>query len=154
MDDVFLDSSIFVSHCMVGDRALIKLLKFKLYTSPNVIEESFYKSLYLKTEDLYGKRSKYLLKDKYLKNRESYREIYRYFNEFVRKLVDSGHLKILPVNEEIFLSSLDISWRYGLLPNDALIAATCKYYGIKTIATFDDDFKRVDFLQVLDLDKI
>ncbi len=37
-----------------------------------------------------------------------------------------------------------------LLPNDALIAATCKYYGIKKIATFDEDFKRVDFLEVVD----
>ena len=26
-------------------------------------------------------------------------------------------------------------------PNDALIAATCKHYGIKNIATFDSDFK-------------
>ncbi|MEM4615945.1 MAG: PIN domain-containing protein [Archaeoglobaceae archaeon] len=40
---------------------------------------------------------------------------------------------------------------YRLLPNDALIAATCKHYGIKKIATFDEDFKRVDFLQVLEL---
>ena len=41
--------------------------------------------------------------------------------------------------------------QYNLLPNDALIAATCKYYGIKKIATFDEDFKRVDFLEVIDL---
>ncbi|RLI81692.1 ribonuclease VapC, partial [Archaeoglobales archaeon] len=36
-----------------------------------------------------------------------------------------------------------------LLPNDSLIAATCKHYGIKKIATFDDDFKRVDFLEIV-----
>ncbi|HDM36545.1 MAG TPA: PIN domain-containing protein, partial [Candidatus Syntrophoarchaeum butanivorans] len=35
------------------------------------------------------------------------------------------------------------------LPNDALIAATCKYHGITRIATFDDDFRRVDFLEVI-----
>ncbi len=40
---------------------------------------------------------------------------------------------------------------YRLLPNDALIAATCKYYGIKKIATFDEDFKRVDFLKVVEV---
>jgi len=39
---------------------------------------------------------------------------------------------------------------YDLLPNDALIAATCRHYGIKKIATFDEDFKRVDFLEVLE----
>ena len=30
--------------------------------------------------------------------------------------------------------------RYKLLPNDALIAATCRHYGIRKIATFDEDF--------------
>ena len=38
---------------------------------------------------------------------------------------------------------------YGLLPNDALIAATCKYYGISKIATFDEDFEKVDFLEIV-----
>ncbi len=40
---------------------------------------------------------------------------------------------------------------YNLLPNDALIAATCKHYGIKKIATFDEDFERVDFLETVRL---
>ena len=39
----------------------------------------------------------------------------------------------------------------GLLPNDALIVVTCKHYRIRKIATFDEDFKRVDFLEVLDV---
>ncbi len=39
--------------------------------------------------------------------------------------------------------------KYKLLPNDALIAATCKHYGIRKIATFDEDFRRVDFLEVV-----
>ena len=41
----------------------------------------------------------------------------------------------------------------NLLPNDALIAATCKYYSIKKIATFDEDFRRVDFIEVINLEK-
>ena len=41
--------------------------------------------------------------------------------------------------------------KYGLLPNDALIVATCKYYGIKKIATLDEDFKRVKFLKLVKL---
>ncbi|MEM3505980.1 MAG: PIN domain-containing protein [Archaeoglobaceae archaeon] len=41
-----------------------------------------------------------------------------------------------------------LSKKYGLLPNDALIAATCKHYGIRKIATFDRDFKRTDFCVV------
>ncbi len=46
---------------------------------------------------------------------------------------------------------IEVSQKYRLLPNDALIAATCKYYGIKKIATFDEDFEKVDFLEVVKL---
>ena len=45
----------------------------------------------------------------------------------------------------------DVIKFYGLLSNDALIAATCKHYGIKRIATLDEDFKRVDFLEVVEV---
>jgi uncharacterized protein len=38
---------------------------------------------------------------------------------------------------------------YRLLPADAVIAATCEENGITKIATFDSDFKRVDFLEVI-----
>jgi len=38
---------------------------------------------------------------------------------------------------------------YKLMPSDAQIAITCKYYRIKTIATFDEDFKRVPWLRVI-----
>ena len=42
--------------------------------------------------------------------------------------------------------------KYNLLPNDALIAATCKYYSIHKIVTFDEDFKRVNFLEVVKIE--
>jgi predicted nucleic acid-binding protein len=38
---------------------------------------------------------------------------------------------------------------YKLLPNDAQIALTCKHYGIDTILTFDEDFRRVPWLKVI-----
>ena len=42
-----------------------------------------------------------------------------------------------------------IAVKYGLLPNDALIASTCKHYGVNIIATFDEDFKRIPWLRVI-----
>ena len=39
--------------------------------------------------------------------------------------------------------------KYGLLPGDAIIALTCKHYGIDTILTFDEDFKRIPWLKVI-----
>ncbi len=38
---------------------------------------------------------------------------------------------------------------YNLLPGDALIAVTARHYGIDTILTFDEDFKRVPWLRVV-----
>jgi predicted nucleic acid-binding protein len=39
--------------------------------------------------------------------------------------------------------------KYHLTPSDAIIALTCKHYGIDTILTFDEDFKRVPWLKVI-----
>ena len=39
--------------------------------------------------------------------------------------------------------------KYRLPPGDAIIALTCKHYGIDTILTFDKDFKRVPWLKVI-----
>ena len=63
----------------------------------------------------------------------------------VNDLLDLFH--VLPLN--VGLKIFEIIKNYKLLPNDAIIAASCKYFGIKKIATFDDDFKRVDFLEVI-----
>ena len=38
---------------------------------------------------------------------------------------------------------------YRLAPNDAQIVLTCKHSNIGTLATFDEDFKRVPWLKVV-----
>ncbi len=67
------------------------------------------------------------------------KELFRSINVVKENIV------ILELNEEIFDLAKEISIKYKLLPNDALIAATCKYYGISKIATFDKDFEKIDF---------
>ena len=73
-------------------------------------------------------------------------EIYKKFFKFLEKAS-------IPVLENKFRipEFVEIMENYRLLPNDALIAATCKHYGIRKIATFDEDFKRVDFLEVVEV---
>jgi len=44
---------------------------------------------------------------------------------------------------------LQIMQNFKLLPNDAQIVLTCRHYGIDTILTFDEDFKRVPWLKVV-----
>jgi len=46
----------------------------------------------------------------------------------------------LPTTKDIVELALFYCDEYGLLPNDALILATCKHYHIKYLATLDEDF--------------
>ncbi len=48
-----------------------------------------------------------------------------------------------------FEELLDTMVKYNLTPSDALIALTCRHHNIKTILTFDQDFKRVPWLKVI-----
>ena len=41
---------------------------------------------------------------------------------------------------------------YGLLPNDAIIAVTCKCYNIDTLMAFDADFKHILWLKIVPWD--
>ena len=56
---------------------------------------------------------------------------------------------ILPTTTDIVERAYTIISTYNLLPNDAIIAATCEHYGIKSIATFDKDFKRIPWLNTV-----
>jgi len=49
--------------------------------------------------------------------------------------------EILPLNKEILNVSKLMIREYGLLPNDALILATCKHYNIPYLLSLDEDFK-------------
>ena len=66
----------------------------------------------------------------------------------VEKLVDMLGIIVLE-DRDSFKELLDTVMRYNLLPGDALIALTAKYYNIDTILTFDENFKRVPWLKVI-----
>ncbi len=51
------------------------------------------------------------------------------------------HLHYLPCNNEITISAIDLMKKYNLLPNDALILATCIANNIEYLATYDSDFE-------------
>ena len=70
-------------------------------------------------------------------------ELTKFFN-----LLDDFYITVLRDYQNV-TEIWELMRNYKLLPNDALIAATCKHYGIKKIATFDEDFKRVEFLEVV-----
>ena len=66
----------------------------------------------------------------------------------VRELIRRLDIRLIPsiyTEQELYETVL----RYKLLPSDAIIALTCKHYGIDTILTLDEDFKRVPWLKVI-----
>ena len=65
----------------------------------------------------------------------------------IRELVKRLNIKIVSsiyTEQELYKTLAD----YNLLPSDAIIALTCKHYGINTLLTFDEDFKRIPWLKV------
>ena len=115
-----------------------------LYTSITAAGEFFY---IITRESLRnrGINNKFKLKE-YISKR-GYVEIEGYLQKFL-DLHGELMCEVLEVNTDA-MALLETMIRYKLLPNDALIAATCKHYGINKIATFDLDFERFDFLKVI-----
>ncbi|MDK2974634.1 MAG: uncharacterized protein PWP08_1005 [Methanofollis sp.] len=64
----------------------------------------------------------------------------------VEKLLDLA--RTIPFSRSEEETARRIMIDCGLLPNDALIAATCVQHSITDIATFDNDFTRCPFLTV------
>ena len=147
---IFLDTNIFYNFLFktsLTDKAKkIFLLEEDFCTSFIVLNETLYIICFKYAKDNFGVTSKTKFK-KYVSEHgyNEFKDVIRFFLETlelfnVKLLEDRQNL-----NEMIIFMK-----RYSLLPNDALIASTCKYHGIKKIATFDDDFKRVDFLEIVD----
>ena len=140
MNGVFIDSNVFLLLLEEDANAKNLLLnlvkqKYELFKNSIVFSEVLYTVLRAVTG---------------LKPFELKKKGFVIDNEILRRVIKLLDItKSLELNEKIEILSLETMQKYNLLPNDALIAATCKYYGISKIATFDEDFEKVDFLEVV-----
>ena len=146
--EVFVDSSILVG-LNLGDEKAKNLIKTliengnTLVINPIVYSETAFKvMLTLALQD--GLKGVYDLR----KNLDKYSWVYSRITKSIEKLIRSGFLKVVEINWEIIKISAEIGEKYHLLTNDAIIVATCKHYGIQKIATFDEDFEKVEFLAI------
>jgi len=147
---VFTDTSFFVDFFRGKQEAkeiYKQIVSAELYTSLNVLAETTYILMKLKASDLTGIKKHYDLIKELKKNEKVYRDCFNLSKEFFYSLL-RWSVTVLPVTLS-WDDVLEVMENYHLLPNDALIAATCKHYDIKKIATFDPDFERVDFLEVV-----
>ena len=145
-----IDTTILLEVILEGDFDILKKLSgYILYLPVNVLEETSFKIVVSSVLDDLGieKCSFFRIKEEFEKGRgkKLTEERLHLLNSIQDKFI------VLELNKDIFETSKEMVKKYQLLPNDALIAASCELYGISKIATFDSDFKRVDFLQVLSL---
>jgi predicted nucleic acid-binding protein len=140
--DLYLDTS-FIIPLIIDTDTTEKARDF--YTSfagtttasMSVYEESFFVGLRLIARNESDIRSTAQLKN-YIRS-----EGYGFADEFLHNLNElfSG-LVIVPDTANLRLIE-DMARTYSLLPNDALIVATCRENGIPGLATFDKDFLKV-----------
>ncbi|MFA4662207.1 PIN domain-containing protein [Pyrococcus kukulkanii] len=103
----------------------------------------------METERLFGRTGKFRVKKMFMQERERFDSVFKYLSEFILENIELGIIELPPPNKEILNEAVTLSKEFGLLPNDALIAAACKFCGISKIATFDKGFENVPFLEVL-----
>jgi predicted nucleic acid-binding protein len=75
-------------------------------------------------------------------------DVFREPMEKIHQLLEELNVRILKDYQSV-KELRDTIIKYRLLPTDAQIAVTCKHYNINTIATLDEDFKRVPWLKTI-----
>ena len=121
------------------------LLSEELVTSLRVIDEAILTLVRMKAwRDLGIRRIEDLRKYIGSKGYRDFEDVISSLNMFLEKL----GVDVLR-DEDSYEELIKVMTRYSLMPSDALITITCRRYSINTIATFDEDFRRVPWLKVV-----
>ncbi len=146
---ILIDSSVFLKHFLEGDAKaynFFKNIKDKAVICDIIVNEVIYilmKQYIVNKYDL-----KHYDAIDQLKKPDIFQEAFENALTFT-KLIKALDCEILP--DARCYEMMDIMGKYNLLPNDALIAATCRAYGISKVASVDDDLKNIDFIEVVEL---
>ena len=117
----------------------------EVYTSLRTIEETSYILIRIYLSKHYGARGIYQVRE--LIRKYGLDHVNDELTTLRRLLSDYN---IITLQDEATIEEIHkIMIKYRLLPGDAIIALTCKHYGINTILTFDEDFKRIPWLKVI-----
>ncbi|WP_297555934.1 type II toxin-antitoxin system VapC family toxin [Thermococcus sp.] len=125
----FIDTNIIIEH-LGGNIDLLDLReRFDILYSNSIV---FSEALMVYLRALTGERPYTLKHNPYIiRNlREELLDFSRLFELFLD----------LEINRAIETLAVEYLTKYGLLPNDALILATCKFYDVKYLISFDSDF--------------
>ena len=129
-----VDSCIFIEN-FKGKKEVKKLFLEAIECFECFITEVIFSEVFYKVIGLEGSRSPLTLKKKgsisYILKKENVKNYIKLLTMF----------NTLKTNKFIFEIAYELAENYNILPNDALILATCKHYGIKYLISLDEDFK-------------
>jgi predicted nucleic acid-binding protein len=140
--DLFLDTSFIIPLIIKTDttrkaRNFYSSVPGTCAASMSVYEEVFFVGLRIIAEDEFGITGTARLKE-HICNKG-----YGFADEFICNLneVFSGLVIVSDSSNLAYIT--EIARTHALLPNDALIVATCREHTIPKIATFDRDFSKI-----------
>ena len=129
MNPIVIDSSVFVKAVLYSEVGPLErvVLSYDAFVPTNVLEETLFKIIIGVVGEEIKNENFFQIKKAWTKNIGK-KEVENRFNAIL-EIFNRDLLKALEINLEVFKASYLISKEYGLLPNDGLIAATCKHYG-------------------------
>lgn len=148
-DLLFIDTSVLVEYLVDGEKADVaeEILSgsWAFLISPTVYRETLGALALIVGRERFGIKGKHSLRKFIAKNG------WKPFSEVVEALNSLlDEIGVLIVSDSFRMDELyEIMERYHLLPSDAQIVLVCRNHNVRHIATFDSDFKRVDWLKTL-----
>jgi len=146
-DYVFVDSNVFIQLLYEGARAsraeeLLNRYPL-LIASIGVVDEVLHFIVRREAMNKHSVRRAYdlrrLVKSKGIGfAKESLNTFASLLKELCVKIIADANVDVSEI--------INVMNNYRLSPKDAIVALTCKHYGINTILTFDEDFKRIPWL--------
>ncbi len=148
-DLLFIDASVIVEYLVDGAKADVaeEILSgpWAFLTSPTVYREALGALALIVGREKFGIKGKYSLRKFIVKNGwEPFSEVVEALNSLF------GEIGVIIVEDSFRMEELyGVMRRYRLMPSDAQIVLACQNHNVKNIATFDSDFKRVEWLKTL-----
>ena len=146
----FVDSNVFIqllyegSHASKAEELLDEYPL--LVTSIGVVDEVLHFIIRREAMNKYGIRKAYDLRRLVRSRGIAFAK--ESLDKFI-SLLEELYVKVIADTEAQPSQIVCTMDNYRLAPRDAIIALTCKHYGINTILTFDEDFKRIPWLKVM-----
>ena len=149
VDRAYIDTSLILAILLETEKSNLAQQVLEAYSEYELVISGIAvnEALYVATYEYYRQKGM-------IKGRHSLRKLIAK-QGYPEEVTDTLDLFLKDLDVEIindyfeYAEYLRILREYKLLPNDAQIALTCRHNSIGTILTFDEDFKRVPWLNVV-----